>query len=596
MEINNPTLRPARSREPPKRSRDFITYEDDETGDESPVEEFSDSELQLLDVPNQVPEEPEVRPESRNENSNTPTQLEEAGFKHDFDIKAVDATLGNVPDIVEGKPILHRNVHTPLDIVQQYLDPQFVGHLVDQTEQYMAAHPEHILISQPRPRFTADDFWNFFSLYFSLTIVNYQQIADAWVREADPSDNLLGNDFYRNTMSRDWFFTIHRCLQASIPDVTNWFNTTSARIWCLGTRICFDDQLDKFLGYGGGAKHVPKKQARNGVASWEITDSKHFCGYILWESMFPDTDATALNVMQMLLSRLDHKKQQHIIYIDAGLLGGYSTANQIVQAKHRFLMSCTANRSSWIFKDFLHRENIAVCDTAVIGRPSKDGHNDGMVAITYQSQLSKQSKRKGKLVNFLTNLPGMWRPECGCSNRDVSAKRTSFKKIRGIFEYNRHHGYVDTRKSQLSRIDHEHRSSRAWKHKLFAIFRSILLNSSIIWRARAPVSQDKRTLRAFMLNLVHSCRKRKDLPQLQDPVKPEFHTLTSTKRATSRCCYPNCGLHTSWVCYHCAPLPNGKPVALCGRPDRSCNFNWHTGVRTPHLEKQKSCNQTEIGV
>lgn len=190
---------------------------------------------------------------------------------------------------------------------------------------------------------TATDFWNFFALHFALCVVNYAHVSDAWQLDVD---HLFGNTFFRNKMSRNWFFTLHRCLQADISQVTSWFNQSAAKYWIPSTRVCVDDQLDKFFGHDQ-VTYIPKKMARTGIPSWEIVDQHFYCYHLLWHSTIPKQpkDEFATRLRRKLLNELPQNSE---VYIDAGILGSFETALELGERGHNFLISCAANRPHWL--------------------------------------------------------------------------------------------------------------------------------------------------------------------------------------------------------------------------------------------------------
>ncbi len=532
------------------------------SGDPNALADLPPSEE--LEQPEEIEEQPELPKDRVN------TLITENGFEF-AQIEPIDDMLSELPERAGKSQKIPRNCSSPMDFAKLFFTDKLISHVIDKTNTYMQLNPEHVYVPKDPnpPKFEVEDFWNFISLYFAFALINFSIFSDAW--KNDPFD-LLGNDFFRNTMSRDWFFTIHRCLQADITDVTRWFNEFSNEHWRAGSRLCIDDQLDKFFGYGTGVKYIPTKMARTGVLSWEIVDERLFCKQLFWDNSLPKGPQLGRALLDILLPTLH---EHHEIYIDAGLLGSYETALSLMNRGHKFLISCAANRPTWLFSSYMHGKSIPVGDCYVIGRP-------GMVALTYQSAKSGRmgGGKKGKMVNFLTNIPKMWRHETSVTNHiyidnDGTPHHTPVQKVRAIFRYNRNKGFVDSLKSSLKTYDHEHRSSRLWKHQLFAIFRTALHNACILWQDHAS-SQINRTHHRFLQEFVTAIRTpRRLLSALSaDPARKitlrEHKLIPSTHQHRCR----QCSERTHSVCSQCQDR-DGTFVPLCMSLKRHCYVIFH---------------------
>ncbi len=127
---------------------------------------------------------------------------------------------------------------------------------------------------------------------------------------------------------------------------------------------------------------------------------------------------------------------------------------------------------------------------------------------------------------------------------------------------------MDILKSVLSAVEHGHKTSRAWKQKFWAIVRTGMRNSYILWRSRVHDAKT-RPMRSFLLDFIHAARTAKE-PQYPKP-QQTYHALVHIENA--RKCI-QLGHTTRWVCVRCA-TPSGVAPALCGDPTRSCAFNFH---------------------
>ncbi len=548
---------------------EFITSDLEEI---IPEEEDADfvTPQNFNEVNHNLPQRPQETPEGRRQprsDEDITNSLREKGFLFGQSISNVDQTLSELEHEHGSPKSIPRSTSTPLDYFQLCFNSDIIDHLVDLTNCYITQNPTHVFVPNLR-EIDQTDIWNFFSLYMALALVNYARIADAWVTDSD----LLGNEFFRSTMSRNKFFTIHRCLQADIDTLTNSFNHSSACYWNLGSRIGIDDQLDKFFGHGK-TKYVPKKMARTGIASWEVVDQSLYCYYLIWESTVSADTTRASPFAQTLLNCiLPVLPGRHEIYIDAGTLGGIDTAVALQKKGHKFLISCAANCPQWLFGDYLHSKDIQPGDCYVIGRP-------GLVGLTYQARKGGRGGGKGKKVNFLTNLPGMWVKQRDTvtqsedSDDEELGEQTQVEKPAAVFRYNKYKGFVDSLKSLLSTFDHEHRSSRLWKHQFFALLRTALHNSFLLWQAHAP-RQDRKKY-DFLVAFVKSTRTPQRLTQSITPRDTlGTHILVNGHR--SRACRV-CGKRTTHTCANvtvCHDRDN-QPIPMCLTLARHCYVNFH---------------------
>jgi hypothetical protein len=173
----------------------------------------------------------------------------------------------------------------------------------------------------------------------------------------------------------------------------------------------------------------------------------------------------------------------------------------------------------------------------------------------------------------------MWAAEKGTifvkRSEEDRAHEEEVTKISAIFRYNKYKGFVDIRKSETVQFDHQHHCTRLWKHQLFSIFRTMLLNSCILWRNRAPTQSDRAPY-DFLVAIVRSART----PTHYLHAPPSKKSLCDHRLAkgggflTCR----SCKKRSQWVCSECRD-PDSTHIPLCGTLARHCFILFHV----PHV-------------
>lgn len=492
------------------------------------------------------------------------TVLEGLGFNFEQTLDEADDVLSEHYDVeprVGQARHLPRGLNSALDYFRLFFTDVMSRHLVECANEYLRSHPNSKFDETLRT-VSKDDVDNFLALYFALCLVNYSRIRDAW---SEDSSGLFGNKFFSETMSRNRFQTLYRCLGSDIGVLLEEFNNRSHHYWKLGTNLCFDDQLERYLGYGS-IKYIPTKACKMGIACWQIVDSSLYCYHVVWEEdvaqSLPRGVLLGDQLARLLSSQLEDK---HEVYIDAGPLGSWETAMELRRRGHHFIISCATNRPSWIFGSFLHKEQIGVRDVAAIS-------NGQVMAICYQSPKSKkgvssdESNRKGKKVNLLTSIPGLWK---GSETTHVDpTHRNVVERVRkpaAIVRYNEHHGYCDQMKSAIRVFDHEHRCSRRERHKFFSLLRLILNNAYVLLQSQLNrVGFDRHD---FLVELVRQLRHITPPPPRTPPTP--FHPLVSLGRNDRGYCVV-CHARTTFSCQRCSPR-----VYLCGSLSTDCTYQHH---------------------
>ncbi len=495
--------RPQRKRSKPARyDEDEIVEETQRQQEEDEIEE--EEEPALDEVPEEEPERPRLpekakKPKSgrkkktdQERHDRSVAKLKERGFSTvPLEMKAEDGSEVKKyhPVTVVGGPKHRAPNATPLEMFRRFFTDEVINHVVEQTNTWMKGNPKKVggrlaVLDQPT-------LLNFVALLFASTLVDYREWELAW---KDRAAGLFGNAFFQDTMPYTHFRAIYRGLNADVERVTRWLNEASQREWTLGGDVDFDDDLDHFSGRGK-TKYVPKKEAKNGIASWRGVDNLLYCYHLVWEDKVAVTAGpVSLEVLEQLLTPLLPLASRNI-YIDAGLLGGWEVVERLLKTKHHFLISHATNRPGWLFGNMLHIPvfKLKKHTWRTLSSPR-------VTAIAFGA-----AKKAGpmKKVNFTTDMPGLGDPDPSDAQRP-----------RAVPVYNAHKGYVDSLKSIFNTYALSHRTLRLWKHQFIVVLFLKLHNAYRLWYHSAVDDDErkKRPLISFIEQLALGLRSVRPLP------------------------------------------------------------------------------------
>jgi hypothetical protein len=91
---------------------------------------------------------------------------------------------------------------------------------------------------------TNQDMLNYLALEYATSLVDMKELRWYW-KTKDTCSNLLGNDFFKNTMSMNKFLIIRRGFQADFKGFMEHYNRISQQYYEPALRVSFDDDLDK---------------------------------------------------------------------------------------------------------------------------------------------------------------------------------------------------------------------------------------------------------------------------------------------------------------------------------------------------------------
>jgi hypothetical protein len=308
---------------------------------------------------------------------------------------------------------------------------------------------------------------------------------------------------------------------------------------------------------------MPKKQAKQGIASWRIVDSALYCYHLIWEADLPSSEfPISERILEALLTALP-RERTFDLYIDAGTLGGWEITRRLLRDGHHFIICHAANRPAWLFSGTLHNKDHKPAEgkTVMVS-------NGKVMAVTWNAP---QKNKPSKLVNFTTNMPGLL---------GASAVRHKAPVLADV--YNKQKCYVDLLKSSFNKFALQHRTTRLWKHKFIAILFLMVHNGYVIWRA-LQADSSKATKADFIYNLMLGLAS-PDERRASRLLTPPSDALSALLHVRTRC--PKRG--TCYVCKtarvhtYCMQCP-AKP-ALCTEHD--CFLVYHF----PELRNLRQCD------
>ena len=403
---------------------------------------------------------------------------------------------------------------------------------------------------------------NWLVILFASTLADFSSWDDFW---ADDPTGLIGNAFVKTLLSRARFRAFMRWSDIDVDLLTSRFNANVKKAWILGTDLAFDDDLDHFKGHGE-VKRMPKKKAKQGIASWRIVSKETYLWHLIWEREFLEQPRGDLKANEAILGDLLDAlpmRKKHCIYIDAGLLGGWATVQELLAREHHFIICHAANRPSWLFANGLHRLNVAE-GWAFCG-------NGAINAITWAAP----QVNGYKLVNFTTNIPGLRDPD------PVDQEKPAVANV-----YNQHKYYVDLLAARFAHYELPHRTRYIWRHKLMVIIFLAMHNASLIWHASARTDEEraKRSKKTFIRELIRELAR----PDLSLHPRPSPNILCAVthergKREPRGWCKQCHACKHTMRCLTCANQPH-----LC--LDTDCFARWHIRNLRELLQDQRDLN------
>lgn len=236
---------------------------------------------------------------------------------------------------------------------------------------------------------------NFLCLFFARGVVNLHQLKAYWATASHTFSGLLGNDFFKTTMSLRRYTILDRFLWVRSRWMTEEFNKLSEEFWTPGKRLALDDNVELWKGKYGQHKVIARKADKCGHATWEATDQHKFVVALMWEYHVQVEHGDSVPISQ--------KRFRHIIdllpdgpytlFIDAGDFGSLPNAQYLDLKEKKFIMSVGNNKSHYLWK-YLQK--------GLAPYAWKSISCSKMIATSYRPRVVK------KCINFLTNVDGIF--------------------------------------------------------------------------------------------------------------------------------------------------------------------------------------------
>ena len=99
---------------------------------------------------------------------------------------------------------------------------------------------------------------HYLGLDYATAMVKVKRLRWYW-RVEKPLSSLIGNDYFKNTMSGSLFCNIRRGFQENLEEFMAHYNNVSKKYWNLAERVCFDDDLEKCESKSSEKMYISRK-------------------------------------------------------------------------------------------------------------------------------------------------------------------------------------------------------------------------------------------------------------------------------------------------------------------------------------------------
>ncbi len=316
------------------------------------------------------------------------------------------------------------------------------------TEKKIYEHSHSSLLAQ----FTLSQMYTYWTVIDAMGLVQYQNSWAPW-QEKSTYRGLLGNDWFKKTISGTRWHKLNRILHADMNTVIDMMNSRRRSLWTSYPHINFDDDMEGFKGYGGQKEKNDRKASGTGLRSYKAVDEKMFCLLHLWASDSRLKKPLGTN----LWKRLNNALPPNIPYClsaDAGPLGAVYHADYLIHKGRKVLFSFTPNRDGWDgdLIDFI-QSDLDMFDYHVLYHPHY------AVASWYAG---KTQSRK-KVVNFVFNHNSYGDPTRVTRWSKTDSTYAEVPSLKAVEEYNHIKWFVDEKRSIISPLSFPFRHRRPFR-------------------------------------------------------------------------------------------------------------------------------------
>jgi hypothetical protein len=135
---------------------------------------------------------------------------------------------------------------------------------------------------QPPPSITKEEIKTFFAIILAMSVAPQPNLKDYW-RTDHVGDNVLGNKFIANRMSRDRFLVILRCLHYNLDWIMAELMRNGHAVWRPFRRIAIDETLIAFKGMQIFFRSLTVQDGQNCVSKYYASLNRQASSYGLWQ-------------------------------------------------------------------------------------------------------------------------------------------------------------------------------------------------------------------------------------------------------------------------------------------------------------------------
>ncbi|KAK5648157.1 hypothetical protein RI129_003049 [Pyrocoelia pectoralis] len=379
----------------------------------------------------------------------------------------------------------------PIDIFNFLVDDTFYQKIVEETN----AYAEDVLLEQGFLEYSRISRWKpvtieelkiFFSLILHTGTIHLPRLKDYW-----KTDRLFNIPSFRDSMGRDRFFLILRCLHFSknptknepkpedrlfkIRPLIHYFNNKINDTYYPTQNLSIDESMMLYRGRLSFRQYIPNKRHKYGIKFYMLTEPDGLIlKFLIYTGNLADAGGkghAANVVLHLLEGKLD---QGHCVFMD-NYYNSFTLSRQLLERKT---------------------------------------HTTGTLRIDrkYSPKSVKEAKlKKGETVAKYANnvMIGKWRDK-----RDVTYISTEFKnnlqtffnkrgkevsKPLPVLKYNNYMGGVDRQDQFMSYYPCRHKSLRWYKKVAIHVYQLLLLNSFFLYKKYVS---PRATLYDFRLQII----------------------------------------------------------------------------------------------
>lgn len=367
----------------------------------------------------------------------------------------------------------------------------------------------------------------FFAICIVMGLVVMKDVKDYW-KEPEISFGIYGLPWIKCRMSRNRFLELRSVLSFDLDYIRKFTITQFQQYWNPFPHVAVDETLLLFKGRFRFKQHIRGKPHSTGVKIYAMCDILgFFFDYFFYEGQNGNTFGIVKNFVDKLPS-----KSYYTIYTDS-YYGSYELA-QYLNDSHYFILSCSKNRPTWLFQEFLH-------DDLTKG--------DFRWSVNSDEQMFALSFKDRKVFNVLSNFGNP-------SNLAETKKGSTVPEV--VREYNFHMKGVD-HGDRFINIYMPRFRNRSWKFaSLLGIFYITISNSCLFMDNLCVNGISLKSFLEFIANSLAPVSNSNTVPRktmkihlletLQVRGNCEFDECDkSDKRTTLHC--KKCGKYFHKICF-----------------------------------------------